>query len=144
MLSHFSIDWGKRMVRRVRGPKREEVTGDWRRLHNNVINNFYNYLSPIILKWIKWRNELDEACSKDIMDEGFVKSLGIKHEGKRPLGRRRCRWENNIWNRSEYGVRMGTWFLCFRTGPVPLSCEHSVKIQNFQNDMNNKIIIYPF
>jgi hypothetical protein len=42
-----------RMLRRISGPKREEVEGDWRRLHNEKLQNLY--ASPIIIRVIKSR-----------------------------------------------------------------------------------------
>ena len=41
-----------RMLRRIFGPKRDEVTGDWRKLHNEELNDLY---SPNIVREIKWR-----------------------------------------------------------------------------------------
>jgi hypothetical protein len=40
-----------RVLRRIFGPKREEVVGGWRRLHDEGLNNFYN--SPNIIRMIK-------------------------------------------------------------------------------------------
>ena len=41
------------VLRRIFGPKRDEVTGDWRRLHNEELNVLY--CSPDIVRVIKWR-----------------------------------------------------------------------------------------
>jgi hypothetical protein len=43
----------KRVLRRIFGPKREEVTGDWRKVHNEELHNLYSF--PIIIKMIKSR-----------------------------------------------------------------------------------------
>ena len=42
-----------RVLRRIFGPKRDEVTGDWRQLHNDELNGLYS--SPNIVQVIKWR-----------------------------------------------------------------------------------------
>jgi hypothetical protein len=42
-----------RMLRRIFGPKRDEITGEWRKLHNEELNDLYS--SPIIVQMIKWR-----------------------------------------------------------------------------------------
>jgi len=42
-----------RMLRRIFGPKRDEVKSEWRKLHNEELNDFY--FSPIIVLMIKWR-----------------------------------------------------------------------------------------
>jgi hypothetical protein len=67
-------------VLRIFGPKRDEVTGEWRKLRNEELN--YLYSSPNIVRVIKSRS--------------VYRILVGKLEGKRPLGRPRCRWEDNI------------------------------------------------
>jgi len=42
-----------KVMRRIFGPRREEVTGDWRRQHNEELNDLYS--SPNIVRVIKWR-----------------------------------------------------------------------------------------
>jgi hypothetical protein len=44
----------KRVLRRIFGPKRDEVTGDWRKLHNEELHNLYS--SPSIIRMIKSRS----------------------------------------------------------------------------------------
>jgi hypothetical protein len=48
-----------RVLRRIFGPKRDEVTGDWRKLHNEELNNFYS--SPNIIRMIKSRRIIWEG-----------------------------------------------------------------------------------
>jgi hypothetical protein len=53
---------GTRVLRRIFGPKRDEVTGGWRKLHNEVLRNLYS--SPSIIRMIKSRrDEMGRACS---------------------------------------------------------------------------------
>jgi hypothetical protein len=83
------------VLRRIFGPKRDGVTGGWRKLHNDELHNFYS--SPSIIRIIK---------SKRMRWAGYVARMGEKRnvyrllvgkpEGKRPLGRPRRRWIDNI------------------------------------------------
>ena len=84
-----------RVLRRMFGPKREEVTRQWRKLHNVELNDLY--FSPNIFRVIKSRRmRLAEhvACMGEW--RGVYRVLVGKPEGRRPLGRPRRRWENNI------------------------------------------------
>jgi hypothetical protein len=84
-----------RVLRRIFGPKRDEVTGGWRKLHNEELHNLYS--SPSIIRMIK---------SRRMRWAGYVARMGEKRnayrilvgnpEGKRPLGRPRRRWVDNI------------------------------------------------
>ena len=81
-------------VLRVFGPKRAEVTGEWRKLHNDELNNLYSL--PNIVRVVKSRR-LKWAGHVVLMgeDRGVHSVLVGKPEGKRPLGRPRRRWEDN-------------------------------------------------
>jgi hypothetical protein len=82
-------------LRRIFGPKRDEVTGDWRKLHNEELNDLYS--SPTIMRVIKSRR-MRWAGHVARMVEGrgvYRVSMG-KPEVKSPLGRPRSRWEDNI------------------------------------------------
>ena len=82
-------------VLRIFGPKRDGVTGEWRKLHNEKLNDLYS--SPNIVRVIKSRR-MRWAGHVARMEEGrgVQKVLVGKPEGKRPLGRPRHRWEDNI------------------------------------------------
>jgi len=84
-----------RVLRRIFGPKRDEVTGEWRKLHNEELNDLY--CSPNIVRVIKSRR-MRWAGHVAHMGErrGVYRVLVGKPEGKRPLGRPRHRWEDNI------------------------------------------------
>jgi len=84
-----------RVLRRIFGPWRDEVTGEWRRLHNEELNDLYS--SPNIVRVIKWRR-MRWAGHVARMGEGrgVYRVLVGKPEGRRPLGRPRRRWAYNI------------------------------------------------
>jgi len=83
------------MLRRIFGPRREEVTGEWRRLHNEELNDLYS--SPNIVRVIKSRRMRSAGHVVHMGEErGVYRVLVGKPEGKRPLGRPRRRWVDNI------------------------------------------------
>jgi len=84
-----------RVLRKIFGPRRDAVTWEWRRLHNEELNDFY--CSPNIVRVIKsrrmrWAGHV--ACMGE--ERGVYRDLVGKPEGRRPLGRTRCRWVGNI------------------------------------------------
>jgi hypothetical protein len=97
-----------RMLRRIFGPKRE-VDGSWRKLHNDELHNLYS--SPNIVRVIKGRR-LRWAGHVARMGEGRgVCSVLVGNlEGKRPLGRPKRRWEDNIkLDLREIGIDGANW-----------------------------------
>jgi hypothetical protein len=84
-----------KVLRRIFGPKRDEVTGEWRRLHNKDL--YVLYSSPNII-WVIKSRILRWAGHVARMEErkGAYRALVVKPEGRRPLGRTRLRWEDNI------------------------------------------------
>jgi transcription termination factor 2 len=84
-----------RVLRRIFGPKRDEVTGDWRKLRNEELHNLYS--SPNIIRMIKSRR-MRWAGHVARMGEtrNTYRILVGKPEGKRPLGRPKRRWVDNI------------------------------------------------
>jgi hypothetical protein len=84
-----------RVLRRIFGPRRDEVTGDWRKLHNEELRNLYS--SPNIIRMIKSRRvKWTGHVARMGKPRNAYRILVGKPEGKRPLGRSRCRWVDNI------------------------------------------------
>jgi len=84
-----------RVLRRVFGPKRDEVTGKWRNLHNERLNDLYSLSS--ILRVVKSRRmRWAGHVARMGEDRGVHRVLVGKPEGKRPLGIPIRRWEDNI------------------------------------------------
>jgi hypothetical protein len=84
-----------RVLRRIFEPKRDEVTGECRKLHDEELNDLH--CSPNIIRVIKsrimrWTGHV--ACKGDM--RGAYRFFVRRPEGKRPLGRPRRRWEDNI------------------------------------------------
>jgi hypothetical protein len=82
-----------RVLRRIFGPKRYEVTGEWRKLHNEELHNLYssqNIIRQIKSRGMRWAGHvarIEEA-------RNVYRLLMGKPEGKRPLGRPTRRWED--------------------------------------------------
>ena len=84
-----------RVLRRIIGPKRDEVTVEWRKLHKEELNDLYS--SPNIVRLIKSRRmRWAEHVARMGESRGIYRVLVGKLVGKRPLGRLRCGWENII------------------------------------------------
>jgi hypothetical protein len=112
------------VLRRIFGPKRDEVTGGWRKLHNEEFHNLYS--SPSIIRMIKSRRM---RCAMHVARMGQQRNayriLVGKPERKRPLGRPRRRWVGNIkMDLREIGWDGVDW-IDMTQGPVEGSCEHS-------------------
>jgi hypothetical protein len=77
-----------RVLRRIFGPKRSEVTGGWRKMHSEKLHDFYSstYVIRIIklmrMRWVGQRARMAEM-------RNVYKIVGEKPEGKRLLGRSR-------------------------------------------------------
>ena len=100
-----------RVLRGIFGPKRDGVTGEWRKLNNEELNDLY--CSPNILRVIKSRR-MSWAGHVACMEEGkpVHNVLVGKPEGKRPVGRTRHRWEDNIkMDLQEVGRGCGDWMV---------------------------------
>jgi len=107
-----------RVLRRIFGSNRDKVTEEWRKLHNEELHDLY--CSPNIVRvnksWrMRWAGHV--ACMGE--RRGVYRVLVGKPEGKRPLGRPRCRWEDNIkMDLQEVGVGLwtGSGWLRIETG----------------------------
>jgi len=83
------------VLRRIFGPRRDEVTGEWRRLHNeevNGVNGSPNIVWVIKSRRMRWAGHVARMGE----ERGVYRILVGKPEGKRPLGRHRRRWVDNI------------------------------------------------
>ena len=88
-------EFENRVLRRIFGPKRDEVKGVWRKLHNVELNDLY--CSPNFVRMIKTRRMIWASHVARMGERrGVYRVLVRKSEGKRPLGRPRRRWEDNI------------------------------------------------
>jgi len=82
-------------LKRIFGPKRDEVTGEWKKIHNDELNNLYS--SPNIVRVIKSRRMRWAGHVARMGEARDVHRVLVgKTEGRRPLGRPRRRWEDNI------------------------------------------------
>jgi hypothetical protein len=110
-----------RVLRRIFGPKRDEVTGEWRKLHNEELNDLYS--SPNIVWVIKSRRmRWAEYVVQMGEERGRYWVLVGNPEGKRPVGRPKHRWEDNIgWIFRKWDVGLWTG-LRIETGGGQLEC----------------------
>jgi hypothetical protein len=84
-----------RVLRRIFGPKRDQVTGEWRKLHNKELHDLYS--SPSVIKIIKLRRMRWAGHAARMGEERNAYRLLVgKPEGKRPLGRSRRWWVDII------------------------------------------------
>jgi hypothetical protein len=81
------------VLRRIFRPKRDGVAGGWRKVHNEELHNFYSSPNRIINSGkMRWEGNVTRMGEK----RNVYRLLVGKPEGKRPLGRPRRRWMNNI------------------------------------------------
>jgi hypothetical protein len=84
-----------RVLRRIFGPKRDKVTGGWRKLHNEALRDLYSSPSNIRIikaRRMRWAEHVVRIGEK----RNSYRLLVGKPEGRRPLGRPRRRWLDNI------------------------------------------------
>jgi hypothetical protein len=84
-----------RVLRGIFGAKRDEVAGEWRKLHNGELNDLYslpNIMRVVKSRKMRWAGHVARMGA----ERGLHRVLVGKHEGMRPLGKPRRRWENNI------------------------------------------------
>ena len=112
-----------RVLRRIFGLKRDGVTGEWRKLHNEKINELQcssNIIGVIKSRRMRFAGHVARMREREAMHTGFWWG---NLEGKRSLGTPRCRWEDNIeMNLQEVarGTETGLFCLKVRTGGVLL------------------------
>jgi hypothetical protein len=105
-----------RVLRRIFGPKTDEVTGGWRKLYNEELHGLHS--SPSIIRVTKarrmrWAGHV--ACMGEV--RGACNILVGRPEGRRPLGRPRHRWEDNIkMDLREIMFGDVDWIFCLRIG----------------------------
>jgi hypothetical protein len=84
-----------KVFRRIFGLKRDEATGQWRKRHNVELRDLY--CSPNIIRVMKSRRiRLEKHVERMEESRSVYWFLVGKPEGKKPLGRPRCRWKYNI------------------------------------------------
>jgi hypothetical protein len=84
-----------RVLRRIFGLNRDEVTGGWRKLQNEELYGLYSssgIVRVIKTRWMRWAGYVARMGE---VRGAYNTSVG-RPEGRRPLGRPRCRWEDNI------------------------------------------------
>ena len=107
-----------RVLRKVFGPKRKEVTGEWRKLHNEELNDLYslpNIVRVVKSRRMRWAGNVARMGE----DRGVHRVLVGKPERKRPLGRPRRRWRiilRWIFRKLEGDVGTGWSWLRIGTG----------------------------
>ena len=83
------------MLRRVFGPKGDKLTGEWRKLHNEELSDRYsltNIVRVVQSRRMRWAGHVERMGE----GRGVYRVLVGRSEAKRPLGRPRRRWEDNI------------------------------------------------
>jgi hypothetical protein len=95
-------------LRRIFGAKRDEVTGEWRKLHNEKLHDLYP--SPTIMQVIiSRRKRLVGHVARMGEGRGLYRVLVVKPEGKRPLERPGHGWEYNKMDLQEVGCGEMEW-----------------------------------
>jgi hypothetical protein len=98
-----------RVLRRILGPKRGKVTGEWRKLHSEELHNLYsssNIIRQIKSRRIRWVGHVAPMGE----ERKVYKVLVWKPEGNRPLLRPRHRWEDGVrMDLSEIGLGRMDW-----------------------------------
>ena len=98
-----------KVLRKIFGAQKDEITGEWRKLHNTELHALYS--SPNIIRGLKSRplRWAGHVAGMEQSRNAYRVIVG-KPEGKRPLGRPRRRWEDNIkMNLREVGCDPGEW-----------------------------------
>jgi hypothetical protein len=98
-----------RVLRKVFGPKKDEITREWRKLHNGELNDLYcsTNIDRVIKSRMRWVGHVARMAER-----GGVYRVSVgKPEGKRPSVRTRRRWEDNIkMDLQDVGCEGTDWF----------------------------------
>jgi hypothetical protein len=107
-----------RVLRKIFGRKRDEVTREWRKLHNEELYDLY--CSPSTVRLLKSRRMRWAGLVARMGERrGIYRVLGEKPEGKRPPGGHRHRWEDKLrWIFRKWDVGAWTGSSWLRTGTV--------------------------
>jgi len=110
-------------LRRVFRPKRDEVKGEWIKLHNEELSDLYPL--PSIVRVVKSRRRRWAGhVARMGKARGVHRVLIGKPDGKKPLGRPRCRWEDYIKTFRKWEGVLGTGWSWFRIGQVAGTYEY--------------------
>ena len=107
-----------KVLRRKFGSKRDEVTWEWRKLHNEKLHDLYsssNIIRVIKSRRMRWAGNVARMGEKG----NLFRALVGKPEGKGPLGRPRRRWNDNIildFQDGKWGIWTGLIWLRIGTG----------------------------
>jgi len=95
MLKYLKAEGENIVLRRTFGPRRDEVKGEWRRMHNGELNDLYsssNIVQVIKSRRMRWAGHV--ACMGE--ERRVYRVMLGKPEGRSLLGRPRRRWVDNI------------------------------------------------
>ena len=97
------------LLRKIFGAKKDEITGEWIKLHNaelHALDSSHNIIRSLKSRRLRWAGH---TARKEQSRNAYRHLVG-KHEGKKPLGRPRRRWEDNIkMDLREVGCDLGEW-----------------------------------
>jgi hypothetical protein len=88
--------FGNMVLKKIFGQKKDELTGGWRKLHNEELHDLYSLPSVIGIisyRMMRWAGNIARIGCKR---KTYSLLVGRNPEGKRPLGRSRGRWVDNI------------------------------------------------
>jgi hypothetical protein len=84
-----------RVLTRIFGPKRDKLTGEWRRLRNEELNDLFSSPNTILVSISRRMKSVGHVACMGERKSAYRILVG-RPEGRTKLGRPRHRWENNI------------------------------------------------